>query len=329
MRPSSPDFERTKASGATGGAMRKALRRPAMAIVALMLAAAFGCSARGPSSSPRQTAQAASSPAHVSSASPATPPAGTARVTQAAFNEDVDGARVVLSADAPLLYTAYEPRPDLLVVDLPGADLSSGFAPPSGAGLLVTSIRFEPVLEMGKRLTRVSLSHQPGVRSDVRTAGLGLAISFEPPAETADRNETLPETPAAPTAAAASPIVVEEVAQPAPRQSQGELAHQLEDLRVVVGSSQEVTVALLGDGVFEPKDFLVENPPRRRRDCVSRRRHPRAAVPTGLPPVSRPIPIGGWRGSRLPGCGQLTGVSDARPAFPCARGTRGAGPAQR
>jgi len=241
--------------------MRKALRRPAMAIVALMLAAAFGCSARGPSSSPRQTAQAASSPAAVSSASSATSPAGTVRVTQAAFNEDADGARVVLSADAPLLYTAYEPRPDLLVVDLPGADLSSGFAPPSGAGLLVTSIRFEPVLEMGKRLTRVSLSHQPGVRSDVRTAGLGLAISFEPPAETADRSEALPETSAAPTAAAASPIVVEEIARPAPR-PQGELAHQLEDLRVVVGSSQEVTVALLGDGVFAPKDFLLENPPR-------------------------------------------------------------------
>ncbi len=242
--------------------MRKALRWPAMAIVALMLAATFGCSARGPSSSPRQIAQAASSPAAVSSAPLATPPAGTAHVTQAAFNEDADGARVVLSADAPLLYTAYEPRPDLLVVDLPGADLPSGFAPPSGAGLLVTSIRFEPVLEMGKRLTRVSLSHQPGVRSDVRTAGLGLAISFEPPAETADRNETLPETPAAPTAAAASPIVVEEIPRPAPRQSQGELAHQLEDLRVIVGSSQEVTVALLGDGVFAPKDFLLENPPR-------------------------------------------------------------------
>src|SRR6266545_877427 len=261
MRPSSPDFERTKASGATGGAMRKALRRPAMAIVALMLAAAFGCSARGPSSSPRQTAQAASSPAVLPSASPAILPAGTARVTQAAFNEDADGARVVLSADAPLLYTAYEPRPDLLVVDLPGADLSSGFAPPSGAGMLVTSIRFEPVLEMGKRLTRVSLSHRPGVRSDVRTAGLGLAISFEPPAETANRSEALPEVPATPTAEAASPIVVEEIPPPA-RQSQGELAHQLEDLRVIVGSSQEVTVALLGDGVFAPRDFLLENPPR-------------------------------------------------------------------
>ncbi len=238
--------------------MRMELERPAMAIVALMLAAASGCAARGPGSSPRQTAQTANSPAAVSSTSDATPPAAAARLTQAAFNEDADGARVVLSADAPLLYTAYEPRPDLLVVDLPGSELSSGFAAPSGAGSLVTSIRFEPVVEMGKRLTRVSLSHRPGLSSDVRTAGLGLAISFEPPAETAVRTEAVPEA-----SAAAAPVVVEEIG-PTPQQSQarGELAHQLEDLRVIVGPSQDVTVALLGDGVFAPKDFLLENPPR-------------------------------------------------------------------
>ena len=52
-------------------------------------------------------------------ASAASAPRAAARVSQAAFNEDADGARVVLSANAPLLYTAYEPRPDLLVVDLP------------------------------------------------------------------------------------------------------------------------------------------------------------------------------------------------------------------
>ncbi len=249
--------------------MRMELERSAMAIVALMLAAASGCAARGPGSGtppPRQTAQTAGSPAAVSSTSPAASPAAAVRVTQAAFNEDADGARVVLSADAPLLYTAYEPRPDLLVVDLPGSELSSDFAPPSGGGSLITSIRFEPVVEMGKQLTRISLSHRPGVSSDVRTVGLGLAISFEPPPETAARAEALPEPPAAPDASA---IVAEEI-RPAPLtpqasppiQSRAEIAHQLEDLRVSVGPSQEVTVALLGDGVFQPRDFLLENPPR-------------------------------------------------------------------
>jgi type IV pilus assembly protein PilQ len=240
--------------------MRKAIRRPAMAIVALILAATFGCAARGPGSSPRQTAETANSPAAPTRTPEATPPAGGARVTLAALNEDADGARVVLSADAPLLYTAYEPRPDLLVVDLPGADLASGFMPPAGEGSLVTSIRFDPVLEMGKRLTRVSISHQPGITSDVRSVGQGLAISFEHPAGTAARGEASPEAPAAP----APVVVAEEIARPAaqPPQAGGELAHQLEDLRVSVGTSQEVTVALLGDGVFVPKDFLLENPPR-------------------------------------------------------------------
>ena len=239
--------------------MRKAIRRPAMATVALMLAATFGCAARGPGSSPQQTAPMASSPAAPSRTSSATPPAGGARVTLAALNEDADGARLVLSADAPLLYTAYEPRPDLLVVDLPGADLASGFMPPAGAGSLVTSIHFDPVLEMGKQLTRVSISHQPGITSDVRSVGQGLAISFEHPAATAARSEAS-EVPAAPAPA----VVAEEIARPAaqPPHAGGELAHQLEDLRVSVGPSQEVTVALLGDGVFVPKDFLLENPPR-------------------------------------------------------------------
>src|SRR5438876_1010724 len=208
MRPSGPDLRRTMASGATGGAMRMALRRPAMAIVAFMLAAALGCAARGPNASPRQTAEtAAAHPAAPPESAAALPARARTRVSQAAFNEDADGARVVLSADAPLLYTAYEPRPDLLVVDLPGTDLSPGFAAPAGAGFLVTAIRIEPVLEMGKPLTRISLTHQAGLRSDVRgVGGRGLAISFEPAAS--------PAEPAAALTAEAVPAAVEPAAAP-------------------------------------------------------------------------------------------------------------------
>jgi type IV pilus secretin PilQ/predicted competence protein len=248
--------------------MRMALRRPATAIVALMLAAALGCAARGPNASPRQAGQEATAPRAVSSES-ASAPRASARISQAAFNEDADGARVVLSADAPLLYTAYEPRTDLFVVDLPGADLAAGFVPPSGTGSLVTAIRVEPVLEMGKNVTRISVTHQAGLRSDVRSVGRGLAISFEPlaGAEPETRAEAVPAAVApvgAPEASVATPlaapVVAEELARPA--LPQGELAHQLEEVRVSGESSREVTVALLGDGVFQPRDFLLENPPR-------------------------------------------------------------------
>ena len=251
--------------------MRMAFRRPAMAIVAFMLTAALGCTARGPSASPGQAAEtAAAHPAASSGSSPALPARAATRISQAAFNEDADGARVVLSADAPLLYTAYEPRPNLLVVDLPGADLSPGFAAPAGAGSLVTAIQIEPVLEMGKPLTRISLTHQAGLLSDVRSIGRGLAISFEPAAPRAEpavqASEGVP-TAAEPLPAAADPpampapaVVAEEIARPAP--PQGELAHQLEEVRVSGESAQEVTIALLGDGVLQPRDFLLENPPR-------------------------------------------------------------------
>ncbi len=251
--------------------MRRTIRRPAMAIVALMLAA-LGCAAAGSKSRPRQAAQAAGASPAVASA-PSSPSAGP-RLTQAAFDEDADGARLVVSADAPLLYTAYEPRPDLLVVDLPGADLSSGFLAPPAAGSLVTSVRFEPVAEAGKRLTRVSVEHRAGVRSEIRSVGQGLAISLEPAAAAAEARPSVePTAPAQPPAVAAeaapptvpaqalpAPVIAEEISRPAP--AAGEIAHALEEARVSVGPGGEVTVALLGDGAFAPKDFVLENPPR-------------------------------------------------------------------
>jgi type IV pilus assembly protein PilQ len=235
-----------------------------MAIVAFLLAVAPGCASRGPGAAPRESADTASArPAAPSGSVPAPPSGAAARVSQAAFNEDADGARVVLSADAPLLYTAYEPRPNLLVVDLPGADLSPGFAAPAGTGSLVTAIQIEPVLEMGKPLTRISLTHQPGLRFDVRSVGRGLAIAFEPaaPKEEPALAVAAAPAPAEPAAAATTlPIVAEETARPAP--PRGELAHQLEEVRVSGESAEEVTVSLLGDGLLQPRDFLLENPPR-------------------------------------------------------------------
>ena len=258
--------------------MRRTIRWPAMAIVALMLAA-LGCAAAGSKSKPRQAAQSAgSSPAAASESSRSAGP----RLTQAAFDEDSDGARLVVSADAPLLYTAYEPRPDLLVVDLPGANLPPGFvAPSAAAGSLVTSVRFEPVAEMGKPMTRVSVAHRAGIRSEVRSVGQGLAISLESPeaaASTAPPGEGSSPAPAAvaetsptpapaqaspasvPAQAPPAPIAVQEISRPAP--TAGEIAHALEEARVSVGRGGEVTVALLGDGVFAPRDFVLENPPR-------------------------------------------------------------------
>ncbi len=98
--------------------MRRALRGIAMALAAGWIAGAVGCA----SGRHQDTADAAATATASASGSPAasTSPKPAGWIEQAAFNQDADGARLVLSADAPILYTAYEPRPDLLVIDLPG-----------------------------------------------------------------------------------------------------------------------------------------------------------------------------------------------------------------
>ena len=156
-----------------------AWRSTAAAIVAAMSAALLGCAsaAKAPAAQGSAPAAAAASPApsHSAAAAPA-----AVRILQGAFNEDSDGARFVLSADAPLLYTAYEPRPTLFVLDLPGAELPENFKSPAASGSLVSSVRVERVSEMGRRLTRVTIAHREGLHSDVHSLGQGLAVSFEP-----------------------------------------------------------------------------------------------------------------------------------------------------
>ena len=218
--------------------MRMAWRRTAVGIAALTLAA-LGCAARGHSASHSAAEAAAGAPPASSDVQSAGSAAG-ARVTEAAFAEDADGARIVLSANAPLLYTAYEPRPDLLILDLSGVGIAENFTNPAAAGTLVSSVRVEPILELGKQLTRVTIAHREGARYDVRSAGQGLAVAFEPA-----------------FASPAARIASQDLSVP-PR---GEFAHALEEVRAAP-SAGEVTISLLGDGVFQPKEFVLENPPR-------------------------------------------------------------------
>ncbi len=218
--------------------------------VALTLTAAIGCASRSRGTGPQAAAGTPPSPA-TSTARP------SAHVQEAAFIEDGDGARLVLSADAPLLYTAYEPRPDLLVVDLPGIGLSETFSAPTATGSLVQSIRVEPITEMGKQVTRLTVTHREGAHFDIRSLGQGLALSFEGPDPAA-----APATADAGMAASAAPapaVATEEITR-AP-QTRGEPAHALEEIRAA-SANGEVTVSLLGDGAFSPKTFALENPPR-------------------------------------------------------------------
>jgi type IV pilus assembly protein PilQ len=243
--------------------MTRTLRATATAIgMAAILAGASGCSAVKKSNRATAARSVAPSPPEPTSAPAAT--AGRGQITQAAFNEDADGARVVVTSDAPLLYTSYEPRPNLLIVEMPGVRLADGFVTPTVAGSLVQSVRAEELEELGKRITRLSVEHRPGLKYELRSAGRGLAVAFESP-----RDASAPETaevapvPSAATAEAAvpaPPVVTAEVI-PAPELSRAELAHLLEEV-TAESSSEGVAVRLLADGTIAAKDFVLANPPR-------------------------------------------------------------------
>jgi type IV pilus assembly protein PilQ len=243
--------------------LKRSAKTPASAgrlLVALMLAAGIGCASRGRTASSGTASANAGASASSSAASSST----GARVQEAAFSEDSDGARLVLSANAPLLYTAYEPRPDLLVVDLPGIGLDEKFSAPAASGTLVSSVKVEPIVEMGKPLTRLTIAHREGFRYDIRGVGQGLALSFESGASeqpaSASAAVASPAAAAQPAPAVASAPLREEI--PAPSVSaRREPAHALEEIRAATGDG-EVTIALLGDGSFHAKDFALENPPR-------------------------------------------------------------------
>jgi type IV pilus assembly protein PilQ len=261
---------------ATGGTMRRTFKATATALaLALAWGAATGCSSRSHTAqNAADTALAAPADSSPSAATPA-PPA-SAKITQAAFNEDSDGARVVLSASAPLLYTSYEPRPDLLIVDLRDASVAQGFTAPQAAGGVVGSIRFEEVEELGKRMTRLSIAHKAEAKVDVRSVGQGLAIAFSGGTAVAESETAEPEAPAS-QPVSSEPIVTASNAAPAPAPvpvaqaapakkasaaARGEVAHSLEKVTVGETRDGQVSVTLLGDGWLAPKDFVLANPPR-------------------------------------------------------------------
>jgi type IV pilus assembly protein PilQ len=227
--------------------MRRTFERAATAIaMAAVLAGAFGCSALKKKSN--RVSAVTSSPVVV--ASPPAVTTSSGQVTQAAFNEDGDGARIVLSADAPLLYTSYEPRPDLLIVEMPGVRVADGFAAPKVSGSAVQSVRVETLDELGKRITRLSVEHRPGLKYQLQSVGRGLAVAFETPREATAEAAPAPAPP---------PVATEPI--PAPVLSRAELAHALEEV-TAESTGDSVAVHLLADGTLQAKDFVLANPPR-------------------------------------------------------------------
>jgi type IV pilus assembly protein PilQ len=235
---------------------------------------------------------------NVAAAAPAPAPAkpASAVIDSAAFGQDADGARLVLNADSPLFYTSYEPKPDTLIIDLPGVRPSDTFSTPSVSGNLVTALKVEPMLELGKTQTRLVVTHQPGLKYEISSQGRSLAIGFEEAAVVAEASAptvTATEVPAPPSTvttaevAPPAPAPAPAVHQPAPvAVASGEIARSLEKIEVS-GSGTSATVVLLGDGVLKPADFTLANPPRIVLDLNGVQSDIRAKTIAGAGPVLR------------------------------------------
>lgn len=244
------------------------------AVMAAIVAAGVACSSN--------QSNTTSAPPAATAAAHAAPVVG-ATIGSAAFTQDADGARIVLNADSPLLYTSYEPNPNLLIIDIPSTHTAPSFAVPSVNGTLVSSLKVEPMNELGKEQTRITIMHQPGLKYDISSQGKALAIAFNPSEETA---AATPATPQAVAPALASPATPAVSPSPAPPVVTEEAARSLESLDVT-GSVAGATVTLRGDGRLAPSYFTLQNPPRIVMDLSGVQMRVHRRVTPGAGPVLR------------------------------------------
>jgi type IV pilus assembly protein PilQ len=277
-------MKRDSAAVETGGRMRRSrINLGAVAFVALFAAAA--CS----SSRSSQTARDDVAPAPA--AAPAPTGAETALIESAAFGQDADGARIVLNSDSPILYTSYEPKPDTLVLELPGVKTSDSLTLPSVSGDLVSAMSVEPGAELGRVQTRIVIKHRPGLKYEVSSQGKSLAIGFESPAVAEVHPEPVPAAVAENHPEPAPVVTATEIplpaSRPVPPRAGEELARQLEKVEVS-GSNDAASVVLIADGALQVKDFVLVNPPRLVLDLAGVRPDTRAnKIVAGAGPVVR------------------------------------------
>ncbi len=257
---------------------------------------AVACSSTHSGTAARDSAAPAPEPAAVSA--PAPRPSAT--IDSAAFSQDSDGARIVLNADSPLLYTSYEPRPDTLVIDLSGAHPADAFVAPAVEGNLVTALKVEPIEELGHRQTRITIQHTPGAKFEIASQGRSLAVGFdaEKTAEaapaagapaavaTAPASAPVPELPPAAKPAVVAAADLPEASPPPANVPRGEAARALERVDIS-GDAASAVVSLLGDGALEVQDFALENPPRIVLDVAGVKAAVHRRVVAGTGPVLR------------------------------------------
>lgn len=237
----------------TGGSMKR-MQLLLLAGGSLLVAA---CSSTPVKATKPETQSAATAPAALS---------GTPALT-AVRSEGGATPQIVLAMAGKPGYASYSPQPDVFVVDLQRAVKASDLQIPSDLPAPLASISAEEAMELGIRLTRVTMRFSEPVKVSATERGDGgLAVAFS------SRGEAV--------VASAEPVVSEpEViaesivpSQPASLPEPAAIA-MIEDadltgapaataLRTVStsGSGSELQIALGADGVVDYKVFKLSNP---------------------------------------------------------------------
>ncbi|HKO57574.1 MAG TPA: AMIN domain-containing protein, partial [Thermoanaerobaculia bacterium] len=220
-------------------------------------------------------------------------PAAVAAAGQTLSAVEVDGSRVLLRTSGSPAYTSYSPSPDVFVVDLTATSKASGVAIPAALPAGVTSIAAEEAVEMGNRLTRVTMRLSEPLSLSASVIGTDVVISVpetaakavaaepvpalvaavpdpQPPVE-APHAEPLPE----PNRIAPEPVATAEPLPLAPAKS----------IRRIESAGADIRIN--GDGAMKYKAFRLENPSRVVLDIDGINKLPRNAITINDSPVKR------------------------------------------
>ncbi|HVS30318.1 MAG TPA: type IV pilus secretin PilQ [Thermoanaerobaculia bacterium] len=216
---------------------------------------------------------------------------------------EIDGSSVVLRTSGTPAYTSYSPAPDVFVVDLTGTTRPADLSIPATLPQAVTSIAAEEAIEMGSRLTRVTIRLAGKAALQVSASDNAVIISMP--------GQSIAEAPAMPAPVEAAvvelaeprpmtvsepPVATEVIAvfEPPP-------AHPAKSVKRVFtrGEGTALEVQIAGDGALSHKAFRLDNPARLVIDIPGRNAVPRPAVEVSNDLVQR-VRIAQFKGGAEP-----------------------------
>lgn len=169
--------------------------------------------------------------------------------------------KILLATEGKPGYASYSPQPDVFVVDFQRAVKGSELQIPTDLPAPLASISTEEAMELGVRLTRVTLRFAKPVTVAANALDGMIEVTYQPRAESEAVAETVEEVPLAPEPQVSETTIVAQQPPPLPEPDLTGLP-AAKSLRTIntSGSGTELQIALGADGVVDYKTFKLSNP---------------------------------------------------------------------